>query len=465
VDSLGHLLPAVNLARGHGLVNEVTPLRFLDPAGHNRFVMYPPLFPMTIAAMILMHPTAPAALFAVSILNCLTLLLFVLLIRKLKPFGSEGRSPTIVVLGIFAEGAILAPYFQGRAEVLGTLLSVIIASVLLGSSGRRQIAMVGVLLGLLAAAHPAGALLCIPLVSAFYAARCSMKRMLIILIALGTLLAVTAFTVCLASPISIADLIKGILAHAAHIAAPQWIEQPHEFFRHYLFDPLSPGFGFLLLFSLVLSYRWLWRHKKELVQPQMTIGCVTVFWLLLYVLAVRTAGHWYYSLFFAPLFICLIISETTGPLVTRFPRVLSMFCLSLVAVGFWRYAALFPSYCRSGLTLRQARREFSALTRDDHDRPIAVTYSLWVLTDEYHNLQACDYSKPETVRPGSLIFIQQNYLPFRDPQLAPPGYVLAKNEFVEGIPRLGPLPLARKIPGYNFVFYRPKNDPSIQSKN
>ena len=53
IDSSAHIVPILNYKSGHGLGGVVLPLtRDYDPTGQHRFLQYPPLFHLTVAALI-----------------------------------------------------------------------------------------------------------------------------------------------------------------------------------------------------------------------------------------------------------------------------------------------------------------------------------------------------------------------------------------------------------------------------
>lgn len=83
--------------------------------------------------------------------------------------------------------------------------------------------------------------------------------------------------------------------------------------------------------------------------------------------------------------------------------------------------------------------------------PIALTYSLWVLSGDYDRMELVESAKG--AMRSSVMIVQQNYGGLTAPPEIP-GFVLREDKFVRDRCTLFGLRLAHTWPGYGFATYR-----------
>jgi hypothetical protein len=107
-DAPGFLVSAINLARGHGFVNQLYPQAALaDPSGGRRHIYNAPLFPLVLAGL-MPFPTPQGAFLVVAALHGASLLLCVLFFSRL--LGAYGAGWTWANAGLASAAPLRARY-------------------------------------------------------------------------------------------------------------------------------------------------------------------------------------------------------------------------------------------------------------------------------------------------------------------------------------------------------------------
>jgi len=170
----------------------------------------------------------------------------------------------------------------------------------------------------------------------------------------------------------------------------------------------------------------------------------------------------------APLLYGCILAVSWTRMNKRFLLSMGVLCIGLTGIGLFRLSVLFPTYNRQGMPLSEARDLFQQIEqRAPANTIFFVTNSLWLLSEDYGRLRPFSPDLPEAYQKQnvpSVVFLQQNYLPFRQAPDAMGNLVREKNWFRTGKPSLFSVPLAGTIPGYQFAVYVPKElEPDGQS--
>jgi hypothetical protein len=440
-DSHAFVPPALLLKAGGGLRNPISDLtRRLDPTGQARYLQYPPLFPW-ILSRLMPRPTPSAAFLAIAGLNAVNVILCALL------FARSARSlPWAAAMALLGIATLLAGEQTGRPEVLATLWVLLAIHLHLALPLKRSWLPVGVILGLLGATHPVGALLLGLLAVLAYAARLPTGRAL--RMASGTLavsLAVFA-GVLAASPFGLHETLEGIRRHGGAVAArssqgtlmPYWITNP---------GGTLYALPYLLLIALLA-----WRAaRREL--PVRSPALFAAAFLPLLAVAWRTGIQIpelsYNVLLFAPAVFAANLRLAGGGEGTWTSRGTAL-VHGLTGLGYLRQLVLFGLFLTQGIPLAEARGGFQRLPVDAR---VAVTPSLWVVAEDYERMTV--FPLAEGPRPGAgAVMIQQSYTGLTSPPPLP-GYHLLEDRFLPRPAILLGARVANTVPGYGYAIYRP----------
>jgi hypothetical protein len=122
----------------------------------------------------------------------------------------------------------------------------------------------------------------------------------------------------------------------------------------------------------------------------------------------------------------------------------------LTGLGYLRNLVLFGLFLTQGVPLAEAR---AAVRRLPPRAPLAVTPSLWVVSEDYDRMTV--FPLAEGPRPGAgAVMIQQSYTGLTSPP-AIPGYHLVEDRFLPRPGTLLGLRVANTTPGYGYAVYRP----------
>lgn len=450
-DSHAFVPPALSMEAGKGLRNPIADLtRNVDATGQARYLQYPPLFPLTLSA--LMGASAPrAAGRALALLGVLNLILTALLFRwAVAPrAGSPWSAALAVSASLLGIATLLLGQQSGRPEVLATFWVLLAAHAVRLLGPARAWPLCGVLLGLLGATHPVGGLFLGLLLAILHAAveRPGAALATLARIAgLGALSTATFLGILALGPYGIAETLAGIYRHGRLVVgesserlATYWVTHPGATFY---------ALPFLLLAVLALLRARSWRPAGAW---PLAAAAGALLAAAVWRLSLSAPEHSYNLQLFAPLVFAGNLRLAAGT-EKRFPGVLVVLFHGLAAAGFLRALVLFGFFLTQGVSLDDARRDF-ARHAGATGGLISVTPSLWVLTEDYDRLRVAPLGLPAERIAGDLFVVQQNYSGRQEPpDIA--GFRLVEDRFVRRPCRLFGLPVARTMPGYAFAVYR-----------
>lgn len=447
-DSYSFLPPALLLEAGRGLRNPLSELaRSLDPQGA-RYLQYPPLFQGALA-LLMGSATARAAWLALAAINVANVLLTALLLARVARrdgIAAPARTPLLWASLLGAATALLGAQ-AGRPEVLATTWALLSAHLHLLLPPERAWPAAGLLLGLMAATHPMGALLLGLLTVALYAVRLPLLPALARSAGtLGTGLALFA-AVLAAGPFGLADSLAGMFHHATLVFGRRpsggdlktyWIT--------------NPGATFYALPYLWLPAALAWRaalgRGVPVRSPRLLAAALLPVLAITWSAGVRTPELVYNLLLFAPLVFAGIVHLASG---SRRLSGAAAVAHGASAIGYLRAVVLFGFFLYQGVPLDEAR---AGLRRTwTEGELVAVTPSLWVAAEEYDRMIVFPFGAGEAPPRGDVAMVQQNYSGRIEPPDLP-GFALIEDRFVHRRCEIFGVPLARTTPGYGFALYR-----------
>jgi hypothetical protein len=442
--------PAVSLRNGHGFRDPLSGLKdLLDPSGRARYVQYPPLFPLVIAACM---PTGSvrAAYLVIAGMSVLALAAAAFLLwRDLEPEKPLSFRPALEIgfAGLGMATALLGQQ-AGRPEALATPIALAACAVMLHWRGvPARPWFVGLLIGLMGAVHPMGAVLLWLLLCAVLAVQlATLPAVRFATLSLAT--ALGAFAAILAlSPSGLPAIIAGSWRHA-HIAllrgspasiAWYWLNSSTASF--YAF-PYLATLG--LIVALLVSRRLAPRSWSLLALA--VSGGAAIVWLTV----VQVPELCYNVILFAPIVFWFNL-HAARRLGSSSARAAITACSGVSALGFVRSVILLAIFLRSGVPFAAARSAYARLA-EHTTGPVAITPSFWVLAEDYDRMEVILDALHAGARPGAMM-VQQSYSGLLEPPQVPQ-FMLLEDRFAHRPYQLLGITIAHSLPGYGFAIYR-----------
>ncbi len=479
-DAVAFIPTAIQFKQGLGLVNEIydLPLDIGLQTGY-RFVYYVPLFPVVLS-LLMQDATPQSAFVGIAVLNSLTLAICAFLFYRIALAASPRRTLSgfgflMVCLCLIGMGSRFTGQNDGRPEALATLL-IAIACLLPFFFRHRSLylpILLGLLLGLMGATQAWGAVVFAFLIGGYFSLFQKGKDFLK---SLGMVYSVSLvcflIVLLLASPYGIMETLLGTKAHAAYQSENAFqrygmLPPLKDLVHYYFLKSRMTFYGLVAIFSAVSGFYW-WRHYQGQIALPICLGLfATGIFALVYMSCVRTPFSSYNLFLFTPVLfgVCLYTLLHLTQSETKYRTLLQttgLLMLSLTTIGFIWTTLAFPGFLQHGMSLQQARQVFREV-ESTTDRPIGISRTLWVLSENYQ--QMFIYEGPQTYPKVSghkysnaLLVKQQNYLDFK-PADAIDNHPLQRHFFVQHKPRLFGIPIESTPPGYQFAVYHPKNNP------
>lgn len=331
-DAVFFIPTAVRYASGAGLDNPINQLVFeTDVQNRGRFCFYPPLFPWIIG-MLMRQATAQSAFLVIAGMRIIAIswlaVLLVQIVKRLKIHFNLTVAMTIVLM-VFSYAGMLRPT-TGRPEALATIFVLAGITISLYTKGWIEAILQGIVIGLLGATHPAGAVIAVALLGIFHAFRYRTLQALqssAIAAILGVVISLAIISI---SPNGLIDTLMGVKLHAAkELGRGSSIQ---EIINYWLFWSdrffLAPMLFLCLL--LVFLFGFFQRQKIGSFGLFNAWLCGTVFLTWLFGLrAPTTSYNW---ALFQPLTLCVLLSflfRDQGLRIVNKSLVLPIVCLML----------------------------------------------------------------------------------------------------------------------------------------
>ncbi len=457
-DSVFFITPALELAT-HGtltnmlFIDKTEMNNLIDPTGQNRFLFYPPLFPLALRAL-MFAPTPQAAFLAIALMNTLVVIFSALLFYKTA--AENGKISwgmvCIIALALLALMAGL-DIDNGRPELLARVW-VVLAALVPFYAKRYDWLWYGLLLGLMGATHTIGAVALFLIIGTVYAAKHRTKEALKRLVFVAGLGAMLAALIVTLGPFSLADTIHGIFAHAGAVrgsvtSAVGTAFTVHNLVHFYLFSAMTPFYGLVILLMLGTGWFFYRTYRDRIKSRTLFIICTALLALVLAQI-IYTVGHVFYISLFAPLIFAAFIAFFART--KRLGKWLTIAVLALVSLGIVRTALLFPFMFQQP-TLAEARMHFAEAAKAlKEGEKIGVTGGLWTLSENYEKMYMYNDWPEPPAEDTALVFFQERYSGLVMPPLIP-GCRLETDKFSQDVPHLFGIKLANTMPGYGYAVY------------
>lgn len=460
-DSMYFFPASINLARGVGFINQLSPIPYLvNPDSIGEFMYYPPFSVLTLASL-LPHTATPTIISYIQAgISIVVLLIFLLCVSTLlKRAGVKITFFHFICIGASLVGLSTKIIFHdGRPEVVGRLLILAVAGVLLfGRQGLWKSVVAGIGVGLLTTTQLFVGILFSCLLLIYFSFVYTTKRVVMHGALAGVAAVISTVGVLSWSPYGISKTILGIVQHGGY-AFYKGNVTLEKLIWYNVINPSSTAHGVLLIAALCCSVYLLLTYKHA-IKSKTFLSIGTVGFIFIGYIYCVISFHEYYLYAFTPLYYGVIFAA----LLILKSRALKMLLLAIVlttGIGFVRQLAIFPEYVRDGVHLSTARSLFQKMIQTHpNTRQIAITASLWTLDEHYDRMYAYRENGPRPIQRIDLVLFQQ-----QDTSLTHPPKVaysekctLQDDYFVKKRPNLFGVPIGNSFPGYGFAVYECKN--------
>ncbi|MBI2035431.1 MAG: hypothetical protein HYT12_01970 [Candidatus Liptonbacteria bacterium] len=468
--------PAINLAAGNGLIDDLSHIR-LNQTKDARFISYPPLYPVLLS--ILMPRTDSIGAFvAIAVMEILIISFTALILYKiLRTTGDNGEiswfNILIIIFSIFAIAGPLLNYNGTRPEIVFQLISVAwIMSVIYLTRHKNLWMLLGIIIGAGLATHPLHGFY-FSILSALLFSYVTNTKSAINNILRAGVLGVLVFLLILAlSPHGALDYLNGMRDMAFRYASTMifWtgsspltgFESPlntygQDLLRYLVLSPASFFWGPFVLFVLILAAKNYKRLNSGIKSPHL-------FYLFLFVfLAVMSGiiflGHAdsiYYLTMLGSIFV--VIASYLVSKEKVFGRVVLFMLLATMSISSLRVFVLMPFYFLDGVRISEARNIIENLNLPDCDDCVGISpANLWVLSENYPSiiteLQA-ERTGENLGKTAKIILLGQHGSSLMEPPKEIKGCQIEKDYFAkEKPPSFFGIKIANIIPGHGFAVY------------
>jgi len=433
-DAPGFLVSAINLARGHGFVNQLYPQAALaDPSGGRRHIYNAPLFPLVLAGL-MPFPTPQGAFLVVAALHGASLLLCVLFFSRL--LGAYGAGWTWANAGL-ASAALcgLATHWMptvGRPEALETLMVLLAALAPFHLSGVGLRLAWGTLAGAVAAMHPIGAVQLVAAIGMYLAVRQDTRRWLRDLLTVASLAVVVFAGLLAVTPHGLRASLEGM---ARAFPYTPWLVVPSvDGWKMWITARRSTFYGPLLALCVACGARLLARRGPMGSRPGFAASLALLLaCFYLGSLTFRSLRN-YNILSLGPLFFGVVVAwHCDSALRAATPRrraaqVLAFVLTLATGTGFLGRLAALPLFARDYCTLARAREAWRHVDLPRHAR-IAVMGNAWALGEDYERMEPASYGDERRLAARGLVLLRSQRGGERAPAPQLPGFRKAADHF------------------------------------
>ena len=471
-DSIYYTATAINHKLGHGLVNQLSPMFLVgDPSGAGRFLVFPPLYPLLLSAL-MPEGTPQAAYMAMFVIYTLTIFIAAYIYRKLIiPDWQKASWYRIAIFSfsLFSLAAVTI-FYPGRPETLIRLLVIVALFGFLHPQKKWLSLLLGAIFGLIIATHPGPAILFGPLIGVFFALyRPSEKAIkltfLSFIVALFIFFMVTELFgygflettrgvfnqfFRLNSGLSPTEYITG---DQPSVISNQFSLNKESFLRVLMNLTVSRNAPFqgLIITSSIICLLFFYRRSKNKIAGQVGLYLfgLVAFAFLFTLLVQKQNLSYVFAL--SPLWILIVAYYAANLANVKILKFAALAVIMLSSMTFFHRLALFPFFLKSGMPLERARATFEQLSLDTNER-IGVDGTIWPISENYNQMYLWGHSE-DVEYPTTTIIMREGLngwteLPSKW------SYCRKKNDFSTGKkPEIFDLPLANAIPGYAFSVY------------
>jgi len=451
-DAAGFLVSSINYRLGRGLVNPFyAQNEWSDPTGGQRHIYYPPLFSLAVSAL-MPRPTPVGAFLAVALMQGVALLLAAFLLWRVGAAGAREPSwPATLLLVISLAGLCTSTLpTHGRAEALAQVFLLLGALALALLRGGVLAAVLGVLVGLTAAAQPIGAVEMGLVIALVFSFRRTAREAAPALLAVALLaLAVFALTLAL-TPFGLRETMSGIVRAYPHTP---WSAPPgRDWWRPWILVRRATFYGPLLLLALAAGVALARRAGRRPAAPALFALAAALLALALYhgSLTHKSLRN-YNAILLAPVAYALVLAWFVRA--GRAARALCLLVVAATATGFAGYVVCFPWFRAHARGLAQARAEWATLELPP-ERRLLLLGNLWALSEDYARMDRDPRTLEDPGRPRPLLVLGQRREDGGRPP-AVPGFVLVHDAFNPALAGAG---WRRRFvdEDYSFAVYRPE---------
>lgn len=460
LDSIFFIPPAVSFAIDQEFVNPITDLRSAwgDPTGGERYLYFLPFFPLAISIFISKSVSLPypqQAFLTAGIMDALAILLVSWIFYKIATLYSKKFDFFSVTFICAALLIILRSSwgFMARPETLESLL--LASGFLIAFYARRPwqiIAGFTVILGLLSATHPFGAVFFSLLAGLFFSFFYGRRRS-ILYITTTYLLAFIAFLLVMQiSPYSISDTLVGVFRHGSFVLQGLDISNAITFLR----SPYAILYGIIMIFLAAFCAHFYFRYRKEIKTPFLfTLFFIGLVCLMIYVVIISLKT--YYAHLFSIFAFSALIYYLIHIINVRLIKYTVLLFLILSATLSLKPVLAFPSFVKDGVTIAAAREKFALVSERYPDADFNIDGSLWVLSENYEKMHVIgDF--PEENRSKIIIFVLGQASVYGNWNTPTPagefkGCPLKENHFIDKNPEFLGFKISNAMPGYGFAVY------------
>jgi hypothetical protein len=381
---------AVRYSRGLGLTTPFYP-GTLEPLGKARLVTYTPLFHW-IAGALTPTPDLWGVILVVAGMRAAQVLvwawLFAALVRRAAPCLRWRWVIPLLLVGMVSQNGTPT---EGRPEALVGLLQAVCAALVVLLPSAWHPVTLGVVLGLIGAAHPVAAILSAGAVAVYAAFRARLAGGVGFLAVTG-MVSLAVFTgLLVVSPNGLASTIRGTLALSKIGIIPAWGD-----WSFYVLAGRTPFSGVLLAVTALAAVHLLARNWGQVRSPVILLAGLATFVGGTWYFSLRAPARNYNVLVFTPFFLAILAAWAGAPrgsiraVVVR--RVIVVGMVGLMALGWARYVACIGYYLADGVGLHAARAVFQVAADRYPAGSIGIPVDGFVLSDDYTRLRI--YDKP-----------------------------------------------------------------------
>lgn len=463
LDSTFFLPPAVSLATGQGFVNHITDLRssWGDPTGEERYLYFPPLYPLFLGALLSpsLSLSLPAQTFLwAGVLSAVTVILLAVVFYKLATLHGRRFNFFAAALSASLLAVLLRSFWLllGRPETLENLLlaiALILAFFL--ERPRQRVVLFAIILGLMAATHPFGAIFFAAFIGLFFSFFYELQKKVLSYTALTYALGFVAFVLIMQlSPHSLGDTLAGVWRHSTIEAGAIGLLGRLSAF-------LGSSFAFLYGVGVVFVAAFAW-HFYSRYRDQIKTPLLFIFFSIFMAAAVLHFGivgakTYYVSLFSVVIFSALVY-YLTHVATRRSVKQAAVLFLALFGLFSLRPVLALPSFLDNGTRIAAAREKFALIAERYPDAALFIDGSLWPLSEEYDRMHVIgDFpEEEEKVLPRIYALGQASGYASWGISISPAefnGCPLEKDYFVDELPEFLGYKIAEVMPGYGFAAY------------